>query len=329
MASRARYDAWDEADIDFGVARHEAQSRALAFDPADDFYPGEPIAGPVRQRSRIRTVSYIVMLGISGWGMMQTSAVWRPWLDKGVAIVSAELKRRQATNQAAATAAAITPPPATVPLEPLSMAKDVAEVAGTALNPPGAEPVAQPGTTEATASPTATDAAVETPPQNSEPAPLPEPQIDPGDPYQKRAAAIGLHPQLSRALLSSFSDSRLPQCSHCDPQSAGRSSRRRQVYLAAPGEHQTRSLSGAFRHWRPSRLPSLHCDGLDERVDHHSPTHGKVRCHASKAERTRRWREASTDAMTVHVCRSAKRRRLLAKPLKTSHRRVLSANYGV
>jgi hypothetical protein len=206
MASRARYDAWDEADIDFGVARHEAQSRALAFDPADDFYPGEPIAGPVRQRSRIRTVSYIVVLGVAGWGIIQTSAVWRPWLDKGVAIVSAELERRQATNQAAATATPITPPPATAPLEPLSMAKDVAEVAGTALNPPGAEPVSQPGTIEATASPAAPDAAVETPPQNSEPAPLPEPQIDPGDPYQKRAAAIGLHPQLSRALLSSFSD---------------------------------------------------------------------------------------------------------------------------
>jgi hypothetical protein len=87
------------------------------------------------------------------------------------------------------------------------MAKDVAEVAGTALNPPGAEPVAQPGTSETTASPTAPDAAVENPPQNPPPAPLPEPQIDPSDPYQKRAAAIGLHPQLSRALLSSFSDS--------------------------------------------------------------------------------------------------------------------------
>ena len=237
MASRSRHDAWDEADIDFGVARHEAQSRALAFDPADDFYPGEPIAGPVRQRSRIRTFSYIVMLGVAGWGMMQTSAVWRPWLDKGVAIVSAEVERRQATNQAAATATATTPPPASAPVEPLSMAKDVAAIAGTALNPPGAEPVAQPGTSEATTSPAAPDAAVETPPLNSQPAPLPEPQIDPGDPYQKRAAAIGLHPQLSRALLSSFSESGLPQCRHRDPQSAGRSSRRRQVYLASPGNH--------------------------------------------------------------------------------------------
>jgi hypothetical protein len=206
MASRSRHDAWDEADIDFGVVHHEAQSRALAFDHADEFYPGEPIAGPVRQRSRVRTFSYFVMLGIAGWGMVQTSAVWRPWLDTGVAIVSAELERRKVTDLAAVTTTATTPPPATAPLEPLSMAKDVAEVAGTALNPPGAEPVAQPGASDATASPAAPDAAIETPPQNSQPAPLPEPQIDPGDPYQKRAAAIGLHPQLSRALLASFSD---------------------------------------------------------------------------------------------------------------------------
>ena len=329
MASRSRHDAWDEADIDFGVARHEAQSRALAFDHADEFYPGEPIAGPVRQRSRIRTVSYIVMLGISGWGMIQTSAVWRPWLDKGVAIVSAELERRQATDQAAATATAITPPPANAPLEPLSMAKDVAEVAGTALNPPGAEPVAQPGTSEATASPAAPDAAVETPPQNSQPAPLPEPQIDPGDPYQKRAAAIGLHPQLSRALLSSFSDTDYRNAATAIRKALAEAADADKFIWPRQANSQTRRLSGAFRHWRPSRLPSLHCDGLDERVDHHSPAHGKVRCHATKAERTRRWRETSTDAMTVQVCRSAKRKRLLAKPLKTSHRRVRSVNYGV
>jgi hypothetical protein len=207
MASRSRHDAWDD-DIDFDVARREAQSRALAFDHADDFYPGEPIAGPVRQRSRVRTVSYIVMLGITGWGMMQTSAVWRPWWDKGVAIVSAEVERRKAIEPAAATAIATTPPPppAPAPLEPLSMAKDVAEVAGTALNPPGTDPNAQIGIRASNASQSAPDTAVETPPPNSQPAPLPDPQIDPGDPYQKRAAAIGLHPQLSRALLSSFSD---------------------------------------------------------------------------------------------------------------------------
>jgi hypothetical protein len=145
------------------------------------------------------------MLGIAGWGMLQTSAVWRPWLDTGVAIVSAEIERRQAAA-VTTTATAITPPPAAAPLEPLSMAKDVAEVAGTALNPPGTEPVAQPGRSEATADPTAQPDAVEIAPQTVAPNPLPAPQVDQGDPYQKRAAAIGLHPQLSRALLSSLSD---------------------------------------------------------------------------------------------------------------------------
>jgi hypothetical protein len=33
-------------------------------------------------------------------------------------------------------------------------------------------------------------------------APLPPPVVDPSDPYQKRAEAVGLHPQLSRVLLA-------------------------------------------------------------------------------------------------------------------------------
>ncbi len=204
MASLSRHAAWGGADFDFDVDRYEAPSRAPAFDPADEFFPGEPIGTPVRRRSRVRTFSYIVMLGIAGWGMMQTSAVWRPWFDRGMAIVSAEIERRQASNPAATTATALNPPPATAPLEPLSMAKDVAAVAGTALNPPGTEPVAQPGTSEATASPKAPENAVA--PETAAPEPLPAPQIDQHDPYQKRAAAIGLHPQLSRALLSSLTD---------------------------------------------------------------------------------------------------------------------------
>ena len=35
--------------------------------------------------------------------------------------------------------------------------------------------------------------------------PLPPPAIDPADPYQKRAAAVGLHPDLSRVLLARLS----------------------------------------------------------------------------------------------------------------------------
>jgi hypothetical protein len=47
-----------------------------------------------------------------------------------------------------------------------------------------------------------------TPPQaadEEEVAPLPPPSADPADPYQMRAAAVGLHPQISRALLTRLS----------------------------------------------------------------------------------------------------------------------------
>ena len=43
------------------------------------------------------------------------------------------------------------------------------------------------------------------PAQEKEPAapqPLPPPVVDPADPYQKRALAVGLHPELSHAVLS-------------------------------------------------------------------------------------------------------------------------------
>ena len=36
--------------------------------------------------------------------------------------------------------------------------------------------------------------------------PLPPPAFDPADPYQKRAVAVGLHPDLSRALLKRMTD---------------------------------------------------------------------------------------------------------------------------
>jgi len=35
--------------------------------------------------------------------------------------------------------------------------------------------------------------------------PLPPPTVDPADPYQKRAEAVGLHPELSRVLLARLS----------------------------------------------------------------------------------------------------------------------------
>lgn len=48
-----------------------------------------------------------------------------------------------------------------------------------------------------------TGALVPTPDEAAQPAdgPLPPPKVDPSDPYQKRAAAVGLHPDVSRVLL--------------------------------------------------------------------------------------------------------------------------------
>ena len=57
-------------------------------------------------------------------------------------------------------------------------------------------------------------ATIETAPADKAPgvAPLPPPQADLSDPYQRRASAVGLHPDMSRALLARLSTAELPQC---------------------------------------------------------------------------------------------------------------------
>ena len=61
-----------------------------------------------------------------------------------------------------------------------------------------------PETVAAAAAPSETAESAE--PDETANTPLPPPAIDPADPYQKRAAAVGLHPDLSRALLKQMSD---------------------------------------------------------------------------------------------------------------------------
>jgi hypothetical protein len=217
MADRTSHAGWG-ADYDHEFHQRYADNHAEAFVHGADstFYPGEPIGAPPRRRAGGTRSKVFVVLALAGcgWGLVKTEAMWRPWMVARLEDMMAEVERRRlaATALPAAADAVLPGAQQPAPLEPLAT-KDIAEVPGTSSDLPVATdgvletaPVAK----DVTASPDPLDASETssgTPPKSeAEASPLPQPTIDPGDPYQKRALAVGLHPELSRVLLSSMSD---------------------------------------------------------------------------------------------------------------------------
>jgi hypothetical protein len=176
-----------------------------AFDSEENYAPGELYSGericPPRAGSggnavlRAYVVIFIALGG--GWLLLGNQANWQGWLSAKIATMSPATVE-PATSEAApvvppaniettAKLPAIEPPPST--LRPLD-SRDIAAAPGDAASSP-----ASPLTTATT------------PPATDEPAaaPLPPPTPDPSDPYQMRASAVGLHPDLSRVLLTRLS----------------------------------------------------------------------------------------------------------------------------
>jgi surface antigen len=208
MAQREFETAWDIAD-------------GLDDDPSEpanwhagDFHPGERIGAPplVPKRSLVRQVtSACVMIAIA-WVAFETHATWRPLLAMSLIKIRSEVVKAETS---AVPSAAIAPSP----IQPLAAAKEVAEITGTTSPPPQATPAPATATPEpemADARPSPSPAAGEAEISTSSiapddtgtpaPAPLPEPEVDPTDPQQKRAAAVGLHPRVSKVVLASLSD---------------------------------------------------------------------------------------------------------------------------
>ncbi len=204
MAQREFDTAWD---ID-GV--REDDSSEPAHWHVGEFHPGERIGAPppVRAGSVVQQIVSTSMFVAIVWGAFETNATWRPWLAMSLIKIRAELA--QAQHPAEPKSAAALP----APIEPLATAKEVAEITGTTSLPPqstSAPALAEPE--KAASPPTApTEAEITTssinPDSANEPAaaPLPEPEVDPTDPQQKRAAAVGLHPRVSNVVLASLSD---------------------------------------------------------------------------------------------------------------------------
>lgn len=199
---------------------------------ADDYrlsYPGDPIHIPRRRGSSIgRALVISLALCAAGWGALKTEAIWRPWVSDQIGEVMAALERAssgdgQRDKFQGHAVADMNPVQRVEPIATGNVADAPRVGAGVVVT--GREEG------EAKASAAVSDAPVGTPEASSKhpdasakngtqdgtegetgPAsqldstPLPPPKINPADPYQTRALAVGLHPELSRVLLSRLSD---------------------------------------------------------------------------------------------------------------------------
>ncbi|TMJ73323.1 MAG: hypothetical protein E6G91_09070 [Alphaproteobacteria bacterium] len=198
MATRARHSTSKTTHDAFDADAHLAHG---------ELWPGERIGPPLRRtRGKAMLRGVIILIALGGcWALLGDQTTWPSWRSIETAVSS--WMNRSAPGPVEPTALAMTtsPParaePPTKPaapdaksstLQPLA-ASDVAATPGTA-----ARPAAPPPTV--TALPPAATASDELPAE-----PLPPPAVDPTDPYQVRAAAVGLHPDLSRVLLTRLS----------------------------------------------------------------------------------------------------------------------------
>lgn len=188
-------------------------------------HPGEPIYAPPRRgSSMLRALVVSLALTGCGWGLLKTHDSWRPWADDLWHVVSAAMDQTTAGATAGPDVAADgTTPPLDIPAEPL-VTRDVVEAPGADTGE--AVPHETAGSAAASSTETSGDGAI-TPAdaaaadmsgentgaaskagaaEQAEVAPLPPPKADPTDPFQKRALAAGLHPELSRVLLTRMSD---------------------------------------------------------------------------------------------------------------------------
>jgi hypothetical protein len=184
MSARTQFSNTDQSNYDtFNASSYAASS---------NFFPGEPI-GPRRARRGLRKVlnGAVMLAAVSGgWAVMRNPTAFQ-YAQTATSVITEATSALFAAHPGTPATPLVTAPP---PVEPLA-ANDVVEApAAAALSAAAPVPEAAPEQTSQDAADT-TDA-------DQVPAPLAPPKIDPADPYQKRAVAVGLHPDLSRVLLA-------------------------------------------------------------------------------------------------------------------------------
>lgn len=183
----------------FGFRRSRSHDGYHAYDPYGELRPGERIGRPLSRAGGRLVERGVILLSLLGGGwVVMNDPTWLTWsFDRASAAVRVlESKVRElseATEVAAATRTKppVLSPPASAPGTPATMSAAVAPS-------PAAAPVEQPLITGSL------PPAAANPDEPADTAWQP-PRADPADPLQVRAAAVGLHPDLSRALLARLS----------------------------------------------------------------------------------------------------------------------------
>lgn len=203
--------AHDEDDLAFDAGPYRAA--ALQPDRYTELFAGEPIHAPPRRRgsSMAGALAMVLALSTVAWGLYQTESWWRPWLGPALEAAYAAIDqalRASAPQAPTATLGTLGPSP----LEPLASRQiepAPGDAAGVSVPPTATAATHAPAPATHSIAPEDGDAdkrARSLADEEQAAEPLPPPQIDPADPYQKRALAAGLHPQLSRALLSRLTE---------------------------------------------------------------------------------------------------------------------------
>jgi hypothetical protein len=158
---------------------------------APEFYSGERICPPsARGGSSTMLWAYLFSFAAFAgvWALLDRNATWREWPPAAMSALYSSISHQASSptepaSSQAAKAAAVEPPPSN--LHPLA-ANEIADAPGVAEKSTSPEPAA------ATIAPASDKASA--------------PSVTaPADPYQKRAEAVGLHPDLSRVLLARLS----------------------------------------------------------------------------------------------------------------------------
>ena len=179
-ARRKHAPATSPFDIEDDDARRARSTRASAF----------ARRRPIVRGSSVLPACVVLLVALGGWTLVRHPDVWKHWLSANIPAASALMDYRA-------------PPPApAAPEQPPSVGP--APQAQSPPPPPASESVAP---NNAVPPEPLITASIETAPADKAPsvAPLAPPKADLSDPYQRRASAVGLHPDLSRALLARLS----------------------------------------------------------------------------------------------------------------------------
>jgi hypothetical protein len=176
--------------------KHAPATSHFEFDEDDatesPFYAGERICtpSPNMRGSSVLPACVLMLVAVGGWTLVRHPDGWKHWLSSHIPTASALLDYRAPPSAPAAPAQ----PPSVGP----------APHAQSPPPPPAGESVAA---NNAVPPEPLITASIETAPADKAPsvAPLAPPKADLSDPYQRRASAVGLHPDLSRALLARLS----------------------------------------------------------------------------------------------------------------------------